>query len=1221
MTEAAPIRIGGRYRVEHQLGKGGMGVVYAAIDEATGQTLAVKQLRPAASRSFPRAALLFEREYHTLTQLRHPHIVEAYDYGVTPEGPFYTMELLDGADLDQVSPREWRSVCHVIRDVATALALLHSRRLVHRDVSTHNVRRTSDDRTKLIDFGAMTSMAISVDLVGTPPFTAPEAYYRQPLDPRVDLFGLGALAYWLLTGHHAFPASNFSELPALWKLCPESPSNLASNVPPALDELVRALLSEKAIARPRSAAEVIERIDALCGEASTADIDVAQGYLLTPTLVGRAREMDELRERLRHTMDGKGSVVAVQGVTGAGRTRLLHELALEAKLHGALSLAVSASSVQQDADGVVRSLLEECRRTLPDAMRDDKLPPEVASFLLESAEGSATKDAADPRERRVRLLSGLATFFSNLSSDRPIVITVDDVHACDDFSISLLASLAADATSRPMLVVVSVTTNTNADVVPRPLAGADRLTLGPLSETDTLQLVHSFFGDVPNVTRLSAWVHDRAQGNVLFILELVQHLCRIGDVRYAGGAWLIAPTFGTAEAPAKLEQAFSARVRALSRDALELAEVCALYDGEIQLSGARDVWTSLRGVEASSGGFFEALDQLAFAELVAIDLGKCSYRQEGLRKAVLQGMSVPRKRELHRNIAQSFLRMEPKTTANKLRAAWHFMQAGDDEAGADLVVEIAQDAGAMQSIGESAVPIIEAAFDTFERLSRPLAIRIHAKRGLLQYAYIYDTRLAKRAASVIDELSAGSGLAFASALDPSIPAAERLSRGMHEAAKQFEATAPNERGLPPPEAMVELIRASFAMMGVAVLWWDLEPITKLEKILEPLSAFGETSGAGVALQCISTLIAAMQGLDRTSAERRLRLLDLLSDPDCFRDIPAEARVHLIATQLHAQGTYESWLYPTRALERAAAIEAQSLKMYEGAALQIRFLVELCRGHAANAEQYRRQIERAALRGSFGRQNELWLVRSTAGLYSMWGDVLALKQTMVDLQEITASYPGYEAFYQNARAAYHRERGDYDVAVEASLRALTLAPPGKHGAWLQAVPIYVDTLVAAGRYADALDFMNDQIAPEPIPGIDYERVEAWLAPPAAVAAAALGDLHGARARLDAYAEKHVRRGESDLFVVRLYESEARIALVTGDAERFMATTQELAEHCRALQNPALMARCERLIETARREKLISSPFASPPSAGRADTRTAAPDVTTTQRGTPTAKRRD
>src|SRR5688572_6524583 len=134
VATSMPRRIGGHYDVVEELGRGGMACVYRVIDARSGETFALKQLLAHADAKRSReAALLFEREFHTLAQLAHPRVIAVYDYGVDEGGPYYTMELLDGGDLRERSPLPWREACELMFDVCSSLALLHSRRLLHRD--------------------------------------------------------------------------------------------------------------------------------------------------------------------------------------------------------------------------------------------------------------------------------------------------------------------------------------------------------------------------------------------------------------------------------------------------------------------------------------------------------------------------------------------------------------------------------------------------------------------------------------------------------------------------------------------------------------------------------------------------------------------------------------------------------------------------------------------------------------------------------------------------------------------------------------------------------------------------------------------------------------------------------------------------------------------------------------------------------------------------------
>src|SRR5262245_30654993 len=129
--------VDGRFRVEAKLGKGGMGAVYRVCEERSGKTLALKRHAMGGADEQRRAliAAQFEREYHSLAELQHPRIIEVYDYGVDGGGtPFYTMELLDGEDLLARKQRPWLESCRLLLDVASSLAILHSRRLLHRDL-------------------------------------------------------------------------------------------------------------------------------------------------------------------------------------------------------------------------------------------------------------------------------------------------------------------------------------------------------------------------------------------------------------------------------------------------------------------------------------------------------------------------------------------------------------------------------------------------------------------------------------------------------------------------------------------------------------------------------------------------------------------------------------------------------------------------------------------------------------------------------------------------------------------------------------------------------------------------------------------------------------------------------------------------------------------------------------------------------------------------------
>jgi serine/threonine protein kinase len=270
-----------RYLIEVLLGEGRVSSVYKVRDRENGRLMALKRLRGEPREASQRAseevesseannpALTLRREYQTLKSLAHPRIVEAYDFGVDKNGAYYTMELLEGEDLRRVAPMPWRTACALLQELASALAVIHSKGLLHGDLSPRNVRYAADGHIKLMDFGTIAPMGMAKDIVGTPPFTPPEAIYRQPLDQRSELYSFGALAYWLFTGRHAYSVRQRGELSRAWLTQPAAPSKVVAQIgtqeviPEAFDQLVLALLSVDPSARPGSASEVLERLIAI----------------------------------------------------------------------------------------------------------------------------------------------------------------------------------------------------------------------------------------------------------------------------------------------------------------------------------------------------------------------------------------------------------------------------------------------------------------------------------------------------------------------------------------------------------------------------------------------------------------------------------------------------------------------------------------------------------------------------------------------------------------------------------------------------------------------------------------------------------------------------------------------------------------------------------------------------------------------------------------------
>ena len=280
----------GSYQLEEKLGQGGMGEVWRARHRMLARPAAIKLIRPSANGNqgaSPEAMQRFEREAQVTATLRSPHTVNLFDFGIASDGAFYyAMELLDGLDADRLikkcgaMPPE-RAI-HVLRQVCHSLSEAQSRGLVHRDIKPANIflcRYGEEfDFVKVLDFGIVRASHDSADtktidtgelvVRGTPAFMAPEqALGAGGVDGRADIYSVGCLAFWLLTGHTVFAAdTTMGHLLHHANTPPEPPSKRARIViPKVLDQLVLKCLAKNPADRPQSAKELSSLLAAMPG--------------------------------------------------------------------------------------------------------------------------------------------------------------------------------------------------------------------------------------------------------------------------------------------------------------------------------------------------------------------------------------------------------------------------------------------------------------------------------------------------------------------------------------------------------------------------------------------------------------------------------------------------------------------------------------------------------------------------------------------------------------------------------------------------------------------------------------------------------------------------------------------------------------------------------------------------------------------------------------------
>lgn len=295
----------GSYQLVELLGRGGMGQVWRATHRMLARPAAIKLVSPEvllrkASADAQTLLARFEREARTTARLTSQHTIQIFDFGVTEDGTlYYVMELLDGTDLETLvvdhGPLRPARAVHLLRQVCDSLAEAHEAGLVHRDVKPANIYvcrlGTELDCVKVLDFGlvsmqAQTATKLTADgaVTGTPAYLAPELITgdREP-DERIDVYALGCVAYWLLTGRLVFDGKTPIQL--VYAHVEEPPAPPSRHLPEALpEELERLILDCLAKApedRPRSAREVGERL-ARCDVAAWSQEDARAAWRATP---------------------------------------------------------------------------------------------------------------------------------------------------------------------------------------------------------------------------------------------------------------------------------------------------------------------------------------------------------------------------------------------------------------------------------------------------------------------------------------------------------------------------------------------------------------------------------------------------------------------------------------------------------------------------------------------------------------------------------------------------------------------------------------------------------------------------------------------------------------------------------------------------------------------------------------------------------------------------
>jgi hypothetical protein len=1185
-----PSRVADRYQVERLLGRGGMASVYRARDTISGNTVALKVLSvQAAGLDVERSVELFEREFHTLVQLAHPRVVQAYDYGVDEGRPYYTMELLDGGDLRELARMPWQEVCKVAYEMCSALSLLHSRGLVHRDVTPRNIRRTADGKAKLLDFGVMSAMGPTGAICGTPPFIAPEVLNKVCLDGRSDLFSLGATLYWSLTGRVPFSARRFEQLRDAWRSNPPAPSTLVEGIPHALEDVILSMLRIDADSRPKTAAEVMNRLLPLLETPPNDELGVAHAYLTTPRLVGRDDIVERFRKQLVQAMRRRGNGFVIVGDAGTGRSRMLDTFVLESKLVGATIIRAGAADATKPF-GVAGALVSQLYAAAPSAALAAATPASRAMlFEHQTASAQAPQPESDLPKLvdvtrsdldRVALQGALRSWLLQFANKYPLAIAVDDIDSVDEPSASLLASLSWEAKAHK--IVYAVTMETGARDNPSTAVElinqhATIVEVCPLDLEQTTELLGSVFGDVPNLQLLSRRLHALCEGRPRDCMILAQFLVDQGAITYGGGSWTLPSEIGERVLPATIEEALRHRIASLSVLARRLAALLALGIGE-RLSR-----TELMRIEgAAPEALDRALDELVSVGLLSGDLSGYALRDGSLARFLTASLADADK--IHEELANIYER----DSEHPIVVAHHKLLGTDPEAGLDYILARANDMDARVQLSTSAASALgpdrtartlELALGEAERRKRP--------RRELQALWVMIAGMAAQGEDAryyyevppawLEQLKHDSGWNDWQKLDANLDLMTRAMMAVGAAAQRYSQQSEAERVLAPPDAIKQLVSYVVFSIAVSVRVLDLELMASLPPLLEPFAPLNPM---------VSAMLNNARGTRQNGQGKReqaretflgvLRQLDDVAGAELAYVEKVRASLSQTLAEIDASlGIRSTWT------ERLADDEQDPNQMV--GARYLRKVEALQQGDWEAAEAHRQQAELLSL------QSKQRAMFSTLGqeleAHAMARDLTGLRHVRAGIQAMAAKHPGWLPVMQVCDAQYLRLCGDFEAALtSARLSRASRVDASIRSPWvIAAALVEAEVLVELGRAGEALAVGQSVLAECERDGMRYYA--RGLARALALAEAKLGRFEAAMSRLQAVIAEQTELGVTGLPMGQSYETCARIAIWAGDRDAFQKFSELSAEQYRPGQGSVLGALYEGLLEEARRTGII------------------------------------
>ncbi|WP_394850811.1 protein kinase [Pendulispora brunnea] len=673
--------VDGRYRIEKLLGIGGTSRVWLAHDVVEGRRVALKEIE-----AFPdvhhddveESVLMVRREFFAMKRLRHPFTLKVYDCGLLPSGNRYiTMERVDGEDVNarvHKSPLASNEVFDLLMRIAQTLAFIHARLFVHCDIKADNIRLLPNGDIKLMDFGVMHQLGTPTAgrLWGTAAYIAPEWLVGSAIDGRADLYSLGVLGFFAATGQYPFNGQTVTEiLRAHRDQEPPTPSSILPSIDPRLESILLRLLAKDPAQRyPNANALMVALAKATGAAAFEEPLGCRASYLHVPIVVGRKHESERLMEALHAAERGNARAVFIAAPAGTGKSRLLSELELQAKL---ADITVAIGQCHAEGVAPLTPLKHALRLLLPIT------PPEMLARisgplapLFATEHANAEGFARAPQEGKLIVFEALSRWLTELAKVRRFVLAFEDLHWADDATIEHLNVIVHALHGTRGLVCGTLRSDelTFSPLYHTVFAGAaEILKLPPLSHGQLRELVSLALPgfDVPRTFIDN--LYGTTGGNVFFATECLRALVERGALSRPDGEWHAHADLGTIALPSSIGEVIRQRLSTLSQDQLDFLRRAAPAGRILDMALVRAAG------ELSEEKLFLSLEEAVERQFLQYADGTYHFTHDTVHETIYAATPALEQRLYHGRIAEYLDRTVGSSPAGARSVGYHFARS------------------------------------------------------------------------------------------------------------------------------------------------------------------------------------------------------------------------------------------------------------------------------------------------------------------------------------------------------------------------------------------------------------------------------------------------------------------------------------------------------------------------------------------------------------------